>query len=241
MKNSQTPGEFRTLTGSGSPKSKKEIWYKIMKKTFPNFTLVDHPLIKKDITVLRDVTTNPESFRAVVKRISTILAVEISRDFKLDTFEVQTPLEKTEGFKLADDIVFVPVLRAGLGMVTGFLNIITDAKVGHIGLQRDETTLQPVEYYYKTPKDIDTSKVILLDPMLATGGSGSEAIKYLKKRGVKNLLFACLVAAPEGIKRLLKDHPDVRIFGAAIDRELNKKGYILPGLGDAGDRTFGTL
>jgi len=133
------------------------------------------------------------------------------------------------------------VLRAGLGMVNGFLEIIPDAKVGHIGLQRDESTLQPIEYYYKTPKNIDEAKVLLIDPMLATGGSANEAINYLKKRGVKNLIFACLVAAPEGIKKLLKSHPDIRIYGAAIDRELNNKGYILPGLGDAGDRTFGTL
>ncbi len=212
-----------------------------MGSEFPNFTLTDHPLVKKDITVLRDLNTRPEIFRAAVKRISNILAVEISKDLKLTEIEVQTPLEKTTGYRLAYDIVLVPVLRAGLGMVSGFLAVVPGAKVGHIGLQRDETTLQPVEYYYKTPKDIDLSKVILIDPMLATGGSSSEAINYLKKRGVKNLIFVCLVAAPEGIKKLLTDHPDVKIFGAALDRELNNKGYILPGLGDAGDRTFGTL
>ena len=212
-----------------------------MNSKFKNFYLIDHPLVKRDITVLRDVRTQPEAFRAAVERISNILAVEICKDFPVESIDVKTPLEKTTGYKLQNEIVLVPVLRAGLGMVNGFLEIIPDAKVGHIGLQRDESTLQPIEYYYKTPKNIDEAKVLLIDPMLATGGSANEAINYLKKRGVKNLIFACLVAAPEGIKRLLKSHPDVKIYGAAIDRELNKKGYILPGLGDAGDRTFGTL
>ncbi len=186
-------------------------------------------------------TTKPELFRETVKRISTVLAVEISRNFKLTSFNVETPLEVTEGFKTSQDVVLVPVLRAGLGMVSGFLAILPNTRVGHIGLQRDENTLMPVEYYYKTPKNIDVATVILIDPMLATGGSASEAIKFLKKRGAKNIIFACLVAAPEGIKKMEKDHPDVMIFGAALDRELNNKGYILPGLGDAGDRTFGTL
>ena len=208
---------------------------------FSNFHIINHPLVKRDITVLRDVNTEPETFRAAVKRISNILAVEISKDLHLTEFEVETPLEKTTGYKLIHEIVLVPVLRAGLGMVSGFLEIIPEAKVGHIGLQRDETTLKPIEYYYKTPKNIDAAKVLLIDPMLATGGSGAEAINYLKKRGVKNLIFACLVAAPEGISKLKNLHPDVQIFGAALDRELNDKGYILPGLGDAGDRTFGTL
>jgi uracil phosphoribosyltransferase len=212
-----------------------------MASKFKNFHLIDHPLVKRDITVLRDVHTQPEAFRAAVERISNILAVEICKDLPLEAIEVKTPLEKTTGFKLQNEIVLVPVLRAGLGMVSGFLEIIPDAKVGHIGLQRDESTLQPVEYYYKTPKNIDEAKVLLIDPMLATGGSANEAINYLKNRDVKNLIFACLVAAPEGITKLLKSHPDVKIYGASIDRELNKKGYILPGLGDAGDRTFGTL
>ena len=212
-----------------------------MASKFKNFHLIDHPLVKRDITVLRDVHTQPEAFRAAVERISNILAVEICKDLPLEAIDIKTPLEKTTGYKLQNEIVLVPVLRAGLGMVSGFLEIIPDAKVGHIGLQRDESTLQPIEYYYKTPKNIDEAKVLLIDPMLATGGSANEAINYLKNRDVKNLIFACLVAAPEGIKKLLKSHPDVKIYGAAIDRELNKKGYILPGLGDAGDRTFGTL
>ncbi len=212
-----------------------------MTTKFPNFYLIDHPLIKRDVTVLRQAETSPEIFREAVKRISHIIAMEISKDLRTAEFEIETPLEKTTGYKIIDDVVLVPVLRAGLGMVNGFLEIITDAKVGHIGLQRDETTLKPVEYYYKTPKNIDSAKVILVDPMLATGGSANEALNYLKKRGAKNLIFACLVAAPEGIKKLEANHPEVNIFGAALDRELNSKGYILPGLGDAGDRTFGTL
>lgn len=211
------------------------------KSTFKNFKLIEHPLLRRDISILRDKKTNTEMFRFAVTRISNILAVEISRDFSLSKIIVDTPLEKANGYKLKQDVVLIPVLRAGLGMVTGFLQIIPDARVGHIGLERDEKTLRPKGYYYKTPKNLNKSEVILLDPMLATGGSASEAISFLKKRGTKGFVFACLLAAPEGVKKLLNDHPDVLIFGAAIDRELNKKGYILPGLGDAGDRTFGTL
>lgn len=206
-----------------------------------NFNLINHPLIKRDITILRDASTPPELFREVVKRISIILAVEMSKDFEISEIKIDTPLEKTGGYKLGQDIVLVPVLRAGLGMVNGFLEVIPEAKVGHIGLQRDEETLKPVEYYFKIPKDIHESKVILLDPMLATGGSATEALKYLKNMGAKECTFACLVAAPEGSNKIMHDHPDVKIYSAALDRELNNKGYILPGLGDAGDRTFGTL
>ncbi|HEY7752109.1 MAG TPA: uracil phosphoribosyltransferase [Ignavibacteriaceae bacterium] len=206
-----------------------------------NFILIDHPLVKRDITILRDEKTNTETFRAALARISNILAVEISARFKISAKKVKTPLEKTEGHKLEQDVVLVPVLRAGLGMVSGFLQIIPDAKVGHIGLQRDEKTLKPIEYYYKTPDKLDKSEVILLDPMLATGGSASDAIKFLKKRKAKSITFACILAAPEGVKKMKSDHPDIKIFGAALDRQLNNKGYILPGLGDAGDRTFGTI
>ena len=206
-----------------------------------NFNLINHPLVKRDITILRDVSTPPEIFRAVVRRISIILAVEMSKDFEISKIKIETPLENTTGFKLKQNIVLVPVLRAGLGMVNGFLEVIPEAKVGHIGLQRDEKTLKPVEYYFKIPSDIDKSKVILLDPMLATGGSATEALKYLKNKGAEDCVFACLVAAPEGLRKIEQDHKDIKIYLAALDRELNKKGYILPGLGDAGDRTFGTL
>ncbi|MGB5892869.1 MAG: uracil phosphoribosyltransferase [Ignavibacteriaceae bacterium] len=202
---------------------------------------MDHPLVERNITILRDVDTNCETFRSAISRLSNILAVKLFVDLKLTEIEVQTPLEKTNGFKLAQEVVIVPVLRAGLGMVNGFLQVIPDAKVGHIGLERDEETLKPIEYYYKTPDNLIEHEIVLVDPMLATGGSASAAISFLKKRGAKNIIFACIVAAPKGINKINKDHPDVKIFGAALDRELNDKGYILPGLGDAGDRTFGTL
>ena len=206
-----------------------------------NFFLIQHPVIKRDVTILRDKNTDSETFRAALQRVSNILAVELSKEFRLTETEVETPLEKTQGAKLTHDIILVPVLRAGLGMVNGFLQIIPEAKVGHIGLQRDEETLKPIEYYYKVPKHLETAEVVMLDPMLATGGSASEALKYLKKRGATKLVFACLVAAPEGIDKIKSEHPDVKIYAAALDRQLNSKGYILPGLGDAGDRTFGTL
>jgi uracil phosphoribosyltransferase len=212
-----------------------------MKNKFANLFLVDHPLVKRDITILRDRNTNTETFRSALTRISNILAVELSKNFKVSKKKIRTPLEKTSGYKMADEVVLLPVLRAGLGMVDGFLQIIPEANVGHIGLERDEITLKPNNYYYKTPRNIHNAEVILLDPMLATGGSASAAINYLKKQGVKDLAFACVLAAPEGVKKLIKDHPDIKIFCSALDRELNKKGYILPGLGDAGDRTFGTL
>ena len=205
------------------------------------FYLVDHPLIKRDVTILRDKHTDSETFRAALQRVSNILAAEISKEFSLTKIEVETPLEKTVGSKLTNEVILVPVLRAGLGMVNGFLQIIPEAKLGHIGLQRDEETLKPIEYYYKVPKNLELAEVVMLDPMLATGGSASEALKYLKNRGAKKLVFACVVASPEGIEKIAADHPDVKIFAAALDRGLNIKGYILPGLGDAGDRTFGTL
>ena len=212
-----------------------------MKNNFPNLKLVDHPLIKKDITLLRDKKTQPEYFRAAVRRISNILAVEIGMTLSLKKVNVDTPLERTKGYKLDQQIILIPVLRAGLSMVSGFLDVIPDCKVGHIGLQRNEETLEPVEYYFKIPKVDANSKIILLDPMLATGGSASQALKYLKKRGGKKIVFACLVAAPEGIKKIQREHNKVEIYSAALDRELNNRGYILPGLGDAGDRTFGTI
>jgi len=211
------------------------------KSSYTNLVLIKHPLVERDITILRDKKTKSEMFRSAVTRISNVLAVEISNAFSLARFNVDTPLEKTNGYKLKQEVVLIPVLRAGLAMVEGFLQLIPDSKLGHVGLERNETTLQPNRYYLKTPKNLSKAEVILLDPMLATGGSASAAINFLKKRGSKNLVFACLLAAPEGVKKLLKDHPDVIIFSAALDRQLNSKGYILPGLGDAGDRTFGTL
>ena len=198
-------------------------------------------MVKRDITILRDKNTNSEMFRAAVTRISNVLAVEISTAFSLKKSKIKTPLELTKGYKLKHEVVLIPVLRAGLGMVEGFLQLIPDAKLGHVGLERNEATLQPMSYYLKTPKNLGKAEVILLDPMLATGGSASAAIDFLKKRKAKNIIFACLLASPEGVEKLFYEHPDVIIFSSALDRQLNKNGYILPGLGDAGDRTFGTL
>jgi uracil phosphoribosyltransferase len=212
-----------------------------MENVFPNFNLIDHPLVKKDITILRDKKTQSEYFRETVRRISNILAVEIGKTLKLRKTNVVTPLERTTGYKLDQKIILIPVLRAGLSMVSGFLDLIPDCKVGHIGLQRNEQTLKPEEYYFKIPRVDINSKIILLDPMLATGGSASQAIKYLKRKRAKEIVFACIVAAPEGINKINSEHNKIEIYSAALDRELNKKGYILPGLGDAGDRTFGTL
>lgn len=206
-----------------------------------NVFMIDTPLVKVDVTNLRNKNTNEELFRNSVKRISYALAHEISKYFEVREVNVETPLEITQGYELTHSIVLVPILRAGLGMMDAFLEIMPKASVGHIGLQRDEETLQPIDYYYKTPKQLDKAKVILLDPMLATGGSSSAAISYLKESGAKEIYFASLIAAPEGIKRVTGDHPDVKVFTAAFDRALNEKGYIVPGLGDAGDRTFGTL
>ena len=206
-----------------------------------NLTVVENPLVKRDITYLRDKNTKEYQFRLALSRIAYSLAIEISKSFDLIDVEVESPLETTKGYKITQQIVLVPVLRAGLSLVNSFVEMIPYAKVGHIGLRRDEETLQPIDYYYKTPANLNVSKVIVLDPMLATGGSASAAVSFLKQRGAIDITFAGLIAAPEGVRRLSEDHPDVPIYIAALDRQLNDKGYILPGLGDAGDRTFGTL
>lgn len=206
-----------------------------------NLILVENPLVKRDVTILRDKNTMQAEFRAALNRVSFSLAVEISKSFDLTEIEVETPLETTRGFKLSRQIILVPVLRAGLSLVSSFLEIIPDAKVGHIGLQRDEKTLEPVDYYYKTPKKLDESITIVLDPMLATGGSAVASFNSLKQKGAIKCVLACLIAAPEGIQKMKDEHPDIPVYTAALDRQLNSVGYILPGLGDAGDRTFGTL
>lgn len=206
-----------------------------------NLTIVSNPLILRDITYLRNKETKEYQFRLALRRIAYALAIEISNEFELREFDVETPLETTKGFNLDKQIVLVPVLRAGLSLVNSFIEMIPNAKVGHIGIQRDEETLKPVDYYYKAPKNLDISKVIVLDPMLATGGSSSAAFTFLKNKGAVDCVMASLIASPEGVEKLTSDHPDVPIYTATLDRELNKNGYILPGLGDAGDRTFGTL
>ncbi len=205
-----------------------------------NLHVIDHPLIKRDITLLRDKTTTNEDFRIVLRRLTLLMVNEVTKDLRLGPKSVETPLEVAAGYSVADEIILVPVLRAGLGMLDAYLSVIPNANVGHIGLYRDEATLKPVDYYAKFPPNLSESVVIIIDPMLATGGSASAAVSYLKDREAKNIRLNCIVAAPEGVCRLEKDHPEVRIFAAVLDRELNANGYILPGLGDAGDRIFGT-
>lgn len=193
------------------------------------------------LTILRDKTTGPKDFRELLEEVSMLMAYEVTRDMPLEDQEVETPIGRMVGKVIAGrQVGVVPILRAGLGMVNGVLRLIPAAKVGHIGVYRDPETLKPVEYYCKLPVDVEERQVILLDPMLATGGSAVAAIDYLKEKNVTSIKFMCLLAAPEGIALLQKEHPDVGIFTAAIDEKLNDHGYIVPGLGDAGDRLFGT-
>lgn len=206
-----------------------------------NFFLFDHPLIQHKISMLRDKRTSTKEFRELVNELAMLMAYEVTRDLPLTEIDIETPVAKTKAKVLAGKkVALVPILRAGLGMVDGMLSIIPNAKVGHIGLYRDPNTLKPVEYYCKLPEDITNREVILLDPMLATGGSASAAITFLKERGIKNIKFVCLISAPDGIAKIQNDHPDVPIFCAARDERLNDHAYIIPGLGDAGDRLFGT-
>ncbi|MEX1275147.1 MAG: uracil phosphoribosyltransferase [Bacteroidota bacterium] len=205
-----------------------------------NLTIIGHPLVKRDLTLLRDRKTPSNVFRSVLRRTSTLMAYEVTRNLPLKKVKVRTPLETTIGSMIVKPVVLVPILRAGLGLVGGFVEVIPDARVGHIGLYRDEESLKPVDYYFKVPRKLRDAFVLLLDPMLATGGSGSAAITYLKEKGARSILYVSVVAAPEGVRRVVRAHPDVRIYTCALDRELNSKGYILPGLGDAGDRIFGT-
>lgn len=207
---------------------------------FPNVKVITHPLVQQKLTYLRDKNTSTREFRKLLSEITALMLFEITEDLLTKDVEVETPLEKTTSKVLKDYVVLVPVLRAGLGMLDGALDLIPNAKVGHIGLYRDEKTLQPVEYYAKFPPVMPEAIVIMLDPMLATGGSSSAAITLLKKRNAKKLKCLSLVSAPEGIKKMQEDHPDVMIYTAGVDRKLNEHGYIVPGLGDAGDRLYGT-
>ena len=206
-----------------------------------NFFLIEHPLIKHKLTHLRDTETSKRTFKNMVREIALLLAYEATADLPLCPTQVTTPLETTEEFILeGKKPVILPILRAGLGMVDGFLDLIPSARVGHIGIFRDETTLEPRHYYFKVPKESPKRIFFVVDPMLATGGSASSACDLLKERGIRQIKFVCLVAAPEGVTRMAETHPDVPIYAASLDRKLNDKGYILPGLGDAGDRIFGT-
>ena len=203
--------------------------------------VLDHPLIQHKLSLIRDVKTGSKEFRELVEEVAMLMAYEVTRDFPLQEVEVQTPVAVAKSKMLAGRKVgLVPILRAGLGMVDGMLRLIPAARVGHVGLYRDPETLSPVEYYCKLPSDIAERDLIVIDPMLATGGSASAAITFLKDRGAKNIKLMCLIAAPEGIQAVQSKHDDVDIFVAAVDERLNDHGYIIPGLGDAGDRLFGT-
>jgi uracil phosphoribosyltransferase len=227
---------YKRLFTELKSKIKREADY-IMQNVF----IFDHPLIQHKISLLRDKNTSSKEFRELVSEISVLMGYEVTRDIPLKEVELETPVgvAKTKvisGKKLA----VVPILRAGLGMADGFLHLVPMARVGHIGLYRDHETLEPVEYYCKLPSDIDERDVVLVDPMLATGGSACDAVCSIKKRNVKNIKFMCLIASKTGIDRLHREHPDVSIYCAAVDEKLNEHGYIIPGLGDAGDRLFGT-
>lgn len=205
--------------------------------------VIDHPLIQHKLTMMRKKTTGTKDFRELLEEISMLMTYEITRDFPLKDVEIETPVAKCVGKELADTrkVCVVPILRAGLGLQSGVVNMIPAAKIGHIGLYRDPETLKPVEYYCKMPSDIAERTMLVVDPMLATGGSATAAITMLKEKGAKKLILMCLVAAPEGVKVINDEHPDVPVYVAAVDEKLNEHGYIVPGLGDAGDRIFGTL
>ncbi len=203
--------------------------------------ILDHPMVKHKISILRNEKTSTKEFRELIAEIASLLCYEALKDAKLKKIKVKTPMAETTGYQVDEnDYAFVPILRAGMGMVDGVLEVMPNAKIGHIGLYRNEETLEPVRYYCKLPKNAKNKEVFLLDPMLATGGSGSAAIEMLKKDGVKKIKFLCVIAAPCGIERIKKDHPDVQIYCAQLDEKLNDIGYIVPGLGDAGDRIYGT-
>ncbi len=209
--------------------------------SIPTLSIIDHPLVRHKLTLLRDRATSTKQFKELVDEIAMLMAYEATRDLGLETISVETPLETTTGWSVrGKKLTLVPILRAGLGMVEGILRLIPSARVGHIGLYRDHDTLEPVDYYFEVPGDAAERDFLLLDPMLATGGSAAAAVSSLKRAGATRIRFLCLVAAPEGVLRLARAHPDVMVLTASLDRELNTHGYILPGLGDAGDRLFGT-
>ena len=205
------------------------------------FQVISHPLIQHKLSILRREDTSTKDFRELVNEIAMLMGYEVSRDLPLEEVEIQTPITKTVQKQLSGKkLAIVPILRAGIGMVDGFLSLVPAAKVGHIGMYRDEETLEPVEYLVKLPEDIDQRQIFVVDPMLATGGSSSAAVTMLKERGCKHIHFMCIIAAPEGIEKMQKDHPDIDIYIGSLDEKLNEHGYIVPGLGDAGDRIFGT-
>ncbi len=212
-----------------------------MTKKFKNVTLVDHPVVARDLTILRNKDTSPPVFRSALGRIAIILAYNSLKGLPLRKVTVETPIQKTDGYELDTEIAVVSILRAGLGLVDAVMQFIPEAKVGHLGMYRDEVTHQPIDYYSKIPRNIDRHHVLLVDPMLATGGSAVDSISFLKSKGARNIRFMCLISAPEGIRRIQEAHPDISIITAAIDERLNENAFIVPGLGDAGDRIFGTI
>ncbi len=203
-------------------------------------TVLEHPLITHKLSIMRDEKTGTKDFRESLDEIAELMAYEVCRDLPVKEIEVTTPIAKTKGVQISKEVVIVPILRAGIGLLDGIRRLVPTAKVGFIGLYRDEETLQPVEYFAKFPKALEDAVVLVVDPMLATGGSAVDAIKLVKDRGAKNIKLVCLVGAPEGVKAMEENHPDVDIYLAALDEKLNENGYIVPGLGDAGDRIFGT-
>lgn len=210
-------------------------------KKYDNVHILDHPLIRHKVAIIRDKNTTTKQFREVIGEIATLMAFEAFKDVPTQTVTVETPLETVEQTVVKENsIAIVPILRAGLGMVDGILTLFPAAKVGHIGMYRNEETLEPQEYYCKLPQGIEDKVVMLVDPMLATGGSANDAIALLKKRGCKHIKFLAIIGAPEGVEKVHSEHPDVEIYVSTLDRQLNENGYILPGLGDAGDRIFGT-
>lgn len=209
-------------------------------RDFDNVTVIEHPVIARDLTILRDVNTSTSTFRSALKRIGTILGYHALKELPLKKVRVKTPIEETDGYEIGAQVVVVPILRAGLGLTDAIIQFIPDAKVGHLGMYRDEDTHEPVDYYSNLPENITDAVVLLVDPMLATGGSADDALRFLKKRGANNTQFISLISAPEGLQRLHENHSDVHIITAAIDERLNDDAFIVPGLGDAGDRYFGT-
>ncbi len=212
-----------------------------MSKPLENVTVIDHPVVARDLSILRDVNTETTDFRAAMARIATILAYFALKELPLRQSKIKTPITQTKGYKIDTEIIVVPILRAGLSLVNAIINFVPDAKVGHLGMYRDETTHEPVDYYSKLPAGLSSGQVLLVDPMLATGGSADDAIGFLKKQGAKQIRFISLISAPEGLERIQTKYPDVSIITAAIDEKLNDDAFIVPGLGDAGDRYFGTV